>query len=106
MSATPDQAQAPASGAAAAGAQAGGGATAPPAQSPKKIGYLEDDNGNNSSMRLMSLIAVIASIVFGLITLTHKEAGLNGVYITASFLIAAFAPKALQKFAETKFPKP
>ena len=26
----------------------------------------------------------------------------NGIYITFGFLLAAFAPKALQKFAETK----
>ena len=68
-------------------------------------GYLTDDHGHPSSMRLMSMVALMAAIAFGLITLLHEEAnGINGVYLTVSFLLAAFAPKALQKFAEAKFP--
>ncbi len=71
----------------------------------QKVRYLEDDQGNPSSMRLMSATALVASIVFGLIATLHSKAcGENGLYITAAFLIAAFAPKALQKFAEVKFP--
>ena len=70
-------------------------------------GYLTDDHGNPSSMRLMSIVALIAAIMFGLITLLHHEANdQNGLYLTGLFLIAAFAPKALQKFAEAKFPQP
>ena len=71
-----------------------------------KLGYLEDDQGNPSSMRLMSVLALLASIVFGLLTTLHPVAstGVNGLYITMAFLLAAFAPKALQKFAEVKFP--
>ncbi len=68
----------------------------------KPTSFLEDNNGNKSSMRLMSFIALVASIGFGLIALLHKGAGINGVYITSAFLLAAFAPKALQKFIETQ----
>lgn len=68
-------------------------------------GYLTDHKGSPSSMRLMSAIALGAAIVFGLIVLLHPEADdVNGLYLTVSFLLAAFAPKALQKFAEAKFP--
>ena len=76
------------------------------AQPTQKSGYLENDQGNYSSMRLMSMIALFASIAFGLITILHSAAtqNLNGLYITIAFLLAAFAPKALQKFAESKFP--
>lgn len=76
-------------------------------QSAQKSGYLDDDNGNPSSMRLMSMIALIASIGFGIISILHKSAitNENGLYVTFAFLLAAFAPKALQKFAEAKFPK-
>ena len=81
-----------------------GAAIAPAPQAPKKVGYLEEDNGNSSSIRLMSFTALIASIVFGLIAITQPKCDLNGVYIISAFLIAAFAPKALQKFAETKIP--
>lgn len=72
----------------------------------KKHGYLEDHQGNSSSMRLMSVSALLASVVFGLLTTLHSVASQNenGLYITMAFLLAAFAPKALQKFAESKFP--
>jgi hypothetical protein len=75
-------------------------------QITRKTGFLEDDQGNPSSMRLMGAIALIASIVFGLLTTLHPVAnkGTNGLYITMAFLLGAFAPKALQKFAEVKFP--
>jgi len=71
-----------------------------------KPGYLEDDKGNPSSMRLMSMIALFGSIAFGFISILHDSASTseNGLYITIAFLLAAFAPKALQKFAEVKFP--
>jgi hypothetical protein len=74
-------------------------------QNTKKTGYLEDHKGNPSSMRLMSVIALLASIAFGIIIILHPVAskGENGLYITIAFLLAAFAPKALQKFAESKF---
>ena len=68
-------------------------------------GYLTDDHGHPSSMRLMSMVALVAAIAFGSITLLHAPADdTNGLYLTALFLVAAFAPKALQKFAEARFP--
>ena len=54
-------------------------------------------------MRAMSFIALVASIAFGLVTLLCSEANRSdGVLITFGFLLAAFAPKALQKMAETR----
>lgn len=74
-------------------------------QTELKAGFLEDHNGHSSSMRLMSAVALIASIAFGYITITTADADhQTGLYITTFFLIAAFCPKALQKFAEAKFP--
>lgn len=73
--------------------------TAPPRQ---QVGFFQEDNGNKSSMRLMSFTALIAGIVFALLTILRASD--EGIYITFGFLIAAFAPKALQKFAETKLP--
>jgi hypothetical protein len=72
-----------------------------------KPGYLEDNQGNPSSMRLGSVIALVASIMFGLISILHPSAskGDNGLFITVAFLAAAFVPKALQKFAEAKLPQ-
>ena len=71
---------------------------------PPKPGFLDDHQGNASSMRLMSVIALIASIAFGVFSLLGPARDdPNALYITTAFLIAAFAPKALQKFAEARF---
>jgi len=60
--------------------------------------FFQEDNEKYSTMRAMSFIALIAAIVFGAITITSNDS--EGKYITTAFLVAAFAPKAVQKFAE------
>jgi hypothetical protein len=74
-------------------------------QDSDSVGFFQEDNGNYSSMRLMSMVALIAAVMFGTLTIFGaggpNNAG-NGIYITSAFLIAAFAPKAVQKFAEQK----
>ncbi len=71
-------------------------------------GYVEDRSGNNSSMRLNSFLALVASIIFGALTILLEPEGTvsaTGIYITFGFLIAAFAPKTVQKFAENQLEK-
>ena len=85
-------------------------ANQPPAQSNHtKSGFFQEDNGTYSSMRLMSFVSLISAIGFGVITLwlcgNGKNDSGNGVIITFSFLLGAFAPKSLQKFAEQKINK-
>ena len=63
--------------------------------------FLEESDGNKSSMRLMCMMSLISSIVFGILTIMPNGSQ-NGEVITFGFLVAAFAPKAVQKFAETK----
>lgn len=81
------------------------------AQDSKAAGFFQEDNGNNSSMRLMSMVALIAAIIFGSLTIllgyrdANNAANTNGIYITFGFLISAFAPKAVQKFAEQQVQK-
>jgi uncharacterized membrane protein YiaA len=58
----------------------------------------QEDNGKYSTMRAMSFIALIAAIVFGAMTMTSNDS--EGKYITTAFLVSAFAPKAVQRFAE------
>ena len=60
--------------------------------------FLQGNNGKYSLMRAMSFIALIASIVFGALTITSNNP--DGKEITMAFLVAAFAPKAIQRFAE------
>ena len=70
------------------------------------VGFFEESSGNRSSMRLMSFIALIAAIIFGILSVNKSGQNQNqnkddtGIYITFGFLLAALAPKALQKFAE------
>lgn len=63
-------------------------------------GTLEESPGRTSAMRVMSMISLVAAIVFAGMVITGDDARQFGVYIVFGFLIAAFAPKALQKFAE------
>ena len=67
-------------------------------------GFLEEAPGRKSSMRAMSFVALLASIMFGTISLLLSEVDTQqtGIFLTFGFLLAAFAPKALQKFAETR----
>jgi hypothetical protein len=62
-------------------------------------GFLQEDNGNNSSMRLMSFLALTAAAGFGYLAILKPD-NQNAIYVFFGFLIAAFAPKAIQKFAE------
>jgi hypothetical protein len=73
--------------------------------SQTKKGLLTDDQGKRSMMRLMSFISLIASIWAAWMSLTDSNTtSMEGVYITTAFLLAAFAPKALQKFIENSYP--
>ncbi|WP_216900617.1 hypothetical protein [Synechococcus sp. CCY 9618] len=82
-------------------------------------GFLEESPGNRSAMRLMCVLALLASIAFGAITmarsapivsrdaggqatLTYPPRDETGLTLTFAFLLAAFAPKVVQKFAEQR----
>jgi hypothetical protein len=78
------------------------------AAAPKKIapGFFSETSGKPSSMRLMCFIALLSSIWFGFLAITLADGkNENGLYITTAFLLAAFAPKALQKFLENYYPR-
>lgn len=65
-----------------------------------KTSFFKEDNGNLSSMRLFCFIALIASVLFGVLTIYTQNK--DGILITFGFLLGCFAPKAVQKFAEQK----
>lgn len=71
------------------------------AQHQDKVGFFKEDNGNYSSVRLMSFIGLIAAIVFGGYTITHPDVQ-SGTEITFTFLTMASGSKVIQKFAEKK----
>ena len=69
---------------------------------------MQEDNGNKSSMRLMCLMSLGASVLFGVLTVLGiggSQTDGTGLYITTLFTLAAFAPKAVQKFIEEKVPR-
>ena len=66
---------------------------------------LEDSNGNTSSMRVMSVVALIeACAIGGYMVVEPPSDPATGIYVFTAFLIAAFAPKTLQKFVENRYP--
>ena len=58
---------------------------------------LRDNKGQPSSMRLMSLISLLVAIALSIAAVYGMEG--DPIHILY-FLTAAFAPKAVQKFAE------
>ena len=63
-------------------------------------GWFTDSNGSPSSMRYMSLGALIAAIVLAVVEIHGWGSSEEKNELILYFLVAAFVPKALQKFAE------
>ena len=76
------------------------------AETPKPIeknkSWLTDDRGNLSSMRLMSMLALFMAGFLACAPIFGWSGGKPEHVLY--FLVAAFAPKAVQKFAEKKQP--
>jgi len=73
----------------------------------QKIGFFQEENGKKSLMRLMSLLSLLFSffitslIVFGAI-FYKVVIGYWMIVLIGFFVVGAFAPKAIQRFAERK----
>ena len=63
--------------------------------------FFTDDNGSPSSMRLMSFVSLIIS-GFLAFMITMGWGAHQNTELVLYFLVAAFAPKVVQKFAEKK----
>ena len=63
---------------------------------------MTDDQGNPSSMRLMSMLALIVAAILAFVEVLGWGSGEGNTELVLYFLVAAFAPKAVQKFVETK----
>ena len=62
------------------------------------MSYLNDNEGKPSSMRLMSMLLLV--VASGLAVLTAFGIAAGPPEHILYFLLGAFAPKAVQKFAE------
>lgn len=67
-------------------------------------GFLTDHKGKPSNTRLTTTLSFLAAVGFGILTLTEPQPGLDGVYITIAFLLAAVSQKSLGAFVESRFP--
>ena len=66
--------------------------------------YFNDNEGNPSSMRLMSILALAVAAGLAFVEVFEWGSAESKTELVLYFLVAAFAPKAVQKFAE-KTPK-
>ena len=74
------------------------------------IGFFEEDTHSRSSMRLMCFLTLLfAFYITWLIVISHLNAATPieqfEMAVIALLFIASFAPKAIQKFAETQLEK-
>ena len=71
---------------------------------PRKAEFLEEDNGNRSETRLMCFLSLLFSFAMSLLTVQLEDSGAReiGLLLSMAFLLGAFAPKVLQKYAEEK----
>ncbi len=65
-------------------------------------GWFSDDRGNPSSMRLVSMLALLVAGGLGFVEVFGWGSGSGNTELVLYFLVAAFAPKAVQKFAEIR----
>ena len=73
------------------------------AQATQDVGYLQDDGGNKSSIRLMSILALLFGfLVAGFQIYTNRVVTIELFYAS---MVAAFCPKVVQKLVEMKFSK-
>jgi hypothetical protein len=64
----------------------------------------EEAPGHTSSMRVMSMLSLLAAIAFGYLVVSAEATSRVDAVIVLFFLIAATAPKVLQKFSERPLP--
>ena len=64
--------------------------------------YFTEETGKPSCMRLMSFISLLSAVAIAIMTINvvDAESKDEGLLLTYAFLVSAFAPKTVQKFAE------
>jgi hypothetical protein len=67
-----------------------------------KTGYFEESPGVKSSMRLQSFISLWIGAGIAFFSIGTRQLDVNVMALITLFIVAAFVPKAIQKYAETK----
>jgi len=64
--------------------------------------FFEDSGGRLSSMRLFSFISLLNALIISWLGFYSKHTPADIITQEIPWLVGAFVPKAIQKFAETK----
>jgi hypothetical protein len=67
-----------------------------------KTGFFEEAPGVKSLMRMQSFIALFIGASIAMFAIWTKQLDVNVISIVTLFIVAAFVPKAIQKYAEFK----
>ena len=73
----------------------------PAAQVKPSTSFLTDHKGKPSAMRAMSVVCLAVAVVLSVGGVFHYDGAGIDHQLIGLFLLAAFAPKAVQAFAET-----
>ena len=65
-----------------------------------KIGMFEEEKGQTSYIRVGSFISLMQGSALAWFCLITRQLDANCLALITMFIVAAFAPKAIQKFAE------
>lgn len=65
-----------------------------------KTGFFYEKPGIKSSMRLMSFLALMFAFLLSGFAIYTKQLDINVLALITTFIVASFAPKAVQKYAE------
>jgi c-di-AMP phosphodiesterase-like protein len=65
------------------------------------VGFFDESQGVRSSMRLMCFISLAIAAAIAFFAIGTKQLDVNVIAVIVLFVVAAFAPKAIQKYAES-----
>lgn len=65
-----------------------------------KVGFFEETAGNQSMMRLLSFLSFFVAVFIAVYSILTKQYDVQVMTYFGFFMVAAFVPKAVQKFVE------
>ena len=66
------------------------------------VGFFDEKQGERSMMRLMNFLSLIIAAGIACFAIGTKQLDANVIAMVTMFLVGAFVPKAIQKYAENK----
>jgi membrane protein YdbS with pleckstrin-like domain len=77
------------------------------AEKIRNTDFLKESNGKSSIMRLMSFLSLLWAFLLSFVVIAgsfyfNANVSYGALVIVGFFVVGAFAPKAIQRFAENK----